>query len=463
NDTIWAGTSIGLYKLKKSNNTVMIEKIEHDKISCKLIDASNDSTIYISDKNKLTRYSGGKLVDISAFTGPDERSISSIAIDQDNVKWFGHNSDTVSYYNDASWLYLEFPGYDSIGENIVVAPDNTKWFTAGWDGAIRYNGTDIEIIEIIGHYSENPDYTYALCTRWLTVDNNNIAYFATLSGETDPMADQTPRTFKYGEEGLSVYNWQSISIATDSYNRLWMISQHYKFRYFDENNKVNTPGDNLTIPVTNLFIDQHDIIWGFSNSGLVFFDGTSWTEYTTENSGLESNAISSISVDQNNTKWFGTDSGVSRFDDEAWTTLTTENSGLCDNKVNAIAVEKNNTIWIGTDNGVSKYTGEVITTSVDEDETKPEPLPLIRSYPNPFNPTTTIEFKLPETGMAALFIYNIAGQKVRELLDGYKPAGLHRVVWDGTDEDGNAVSAGVYIARLKAGDVVGTGKMVLVR
>ncbi|MFC1509115.1 FlgD immunoglobulin-like domain containing protein [Candidatus Omnitrophota bacterium] len=183
--------------------------------------------------------------------------------------------------------------------------------------------------------------------------------------------------------------------------------------------------------------------------------------YSTENSGLVSDYTLSVAVDKNQTLWVGTNRGVSRFDGVTWTRFTKINSGLADNNVNAIAVEKNNTIWFGTDNGVSKYTGEVITVSVDE--TKPQPLPLIKSYPNPFNPTTTIEYDLPETGMAALTIYNIAGQKVRELLSGYKSAGMHRVIWDGTDESGNAVSAGVYIARLKAGEAVATGKMVLVR
>ena len=98
-----------------------------------------------------------------------------------------------------------------------------------------------------------------------------------------------------------------------------------------------------------------------------------------------------------------------------------------------------------------------------DDEIKPEALPLIKTFPNPFNPTTTIEFNLPETGLAKLTIYNIAGQKVHEPFNGYKSAGIHRVVWNGRDDNGNAVSAGVYIARLKAGEVVATGKMVLVR
>ncbi len=161
--------------------------------------------------------------------------------------------------------------------------------------------------------------------------------------------------------------------------------------------------------------------------------------------------------------WIGTDAGVSRFNGETWTTFNTENSGLCDNKVNAIAVEKNNTIWFGTDNGVSRYTGEVITTSVDEEDDMPEALPVLHSYPNPFNPSTTIEFTLPEPGFTTLSIYNISGQKVRELAADYMAAGMHSLTWDGNGDSGDAVSSGVYITRLQAGKHVAVGRMLLLR
>ena len=221
-----------------------------------------------------------------------------------------------------------------------------------------------------------------------------------------------------------------------------------------------------------MVIDRDGVIW-FIGYGVYYdhmmhqtikkYEGNSWTTYTTDNSDLPSDLIYSIAVDKNNKKWIGTNSGVARFDGVTWTTFTKKNSGLIDDKINAIAVEKNNTIWFGTDNGVSKYTGEVITTFVDEKETKPEALVVIKTYPNPFNPAMIIEFDLPNTGIATLTIYNIADQKVRELLSGYKSAGMHSIVWNGTDESGNTVSAGVYIARLKAGEVIATGKIVLVR
>jgi len=88
---------------------------------------------------------------------------------------------------------------------------------------------------------------------------------------------------------------------------------------------------------------------------------------------------------------------------------------------------------------------------------------LLRNYPNPFNLSTTIEFTVPETGFAELVIYNMAGQKVRELMSEYMIPGIHSVVWDGCDENGTPVSSGVYISRLRTGDNVFSNRMMLVK
>ncbi|MEN3039752.1 MAG: T9SS type A sorting domain-containing protein, partial [Candidatus Kryptonium sp.] len=83
---------------------------------------------------------------------------------------------------------------------------------------------------------------------------------------------------------------------------------------------------------------------------------------------------------------------------------------------------------------------------------------LHQNYPNPFNPTTTIEFELPVSANVVLELYNISGQKVRELFNGKLPAGYHKVVVDGRD-----LASGVYFYVLKANDFVGVKKMVLVK
>jgi hypothetical protein len=87
----------------------------------------------------------------------------------------------------------------------------------------------------------------------------------------------------------------------------------------------------------------------------------------------------------------------------------------------------------------------------------------VSNYPNPFNPSTSITFTLPAPGRTSLIIYDITGRKVRELVSGQMPAGVHTVVWDGKDERGTAVSSGVYISRLTAGKFATAGKLLLVR
>ena len=390
-------------------------------------------------------------------------NISQIIISYDNIKYFGFGmtGGNILIYNGENWLKLNF------GNPFTIDNNNIIW-KGDYGSIYKYDG--FESIKYSIH-SEHPEWKIGYIVSSLIFDDLNILWI-TFRGDREWYTGVVSFDGVNFTRHLSFAdtNHHMAKLKKDSLNNIWVTSTKGLY-YYDRNNwKAYTIEDGLPKNFCGaIAIDHNNTKWiglgilTSENYGLVSFDGTTWIWYTAENSGLPDNKVQSIAVDQNNRIWIGTYSGVSRFDGETWTTFTTENSGLADNKVNAIAVEKNNTIWFGTDNGVSKYTGEVITTLVDEEETKPEALPLIRAYPNPFNPTTTIEFELPETGMAALTIYNIAGQKVRELLNSYQSAGKHRIVWDGTDESGNAVSAGVYIARLKVGEVVGTGKMVLVR
>jgi len=83
--------------------------------------------------------------------------------------------------------------------------------------------------------------------------------------------------------------------------------------------------------------------------------------------------------------------------------------------------------------------------------------------PNPFNPSTTIRFTLPEAGQVTLAVYDIRGALVRDLVGRPLMAGAHSVVWDGYDAVGRPVASGVYFYRLTAAQGVVTRRMVLVR
>ncbi len=93
----------------------------------------------------------------------------------------------------------------------------------------------------------------------------------------------------------------------------------------------------------------------------------------------------------------------------------------------------------------------------------PTDFELSQNHPNPFNPMTTIRFAIPQAENVQLDILNIIGQRVRTLVDEVRPAGTHEVQWDGRDNNGNAVSSGVYLYRIKAGEFTETKKMVLMK
>jgi len=96
-----------------------------------------------------------------------------------------------------------------------------------------------------------------------------------------------------------------------------------------------------------------------------------------------------------------------------------------------------------------------------------DPLPsriaTLDAAPNPFNPRTTIRFGLSAAGRVRLTVYDIAGRRVRTLVDAILPSGTHEAIWDGRDAGGRAAASGSYFARLEAGDTVQALRMSLVR
>ena len=98
-----------------------------------------------------------------------------------------------------------------------------------------------------------------------------------------------------------------------------------------------------------------------------------------------------------------------------------------------------------------------------EHEFLPKSIELSQNYPNPFNPTTTIRFGLPDEGKVKLVIYNVLGQKVKELLNESRGAGYHTVMWNGKNETGQQVSSGLYIYRVESGKGAVSKKMLLIK
>jgi hypothetical protein len=106
---------------------------------------------------------------------------------------------------------------------------------------------------------------------------------------------------------------------------------------------------------------------------------------------------------------------------------------------------------------------EPVITGVVDNSVQPKQFELGNNYPNPFNPTTTLSYAVPRESNVSLVIYNVLGQKVRTLVSDFKNAGRYSVVWNGLDDNGKAVSSGIYLYSLVSGDVKLVKKMIMLK
>jgi FlgD Ig-like domain len=115
---------------------------------------------------------------------------------------------------------------------------------------------------------------------------------------------------------------------------------------------------------------------------------------------------------------------------------------------------------------VHVFAGVGLVTDVEiiEEPNLPTTFELYQNYPNPFNPETTIEFSLLKREHVSLEVYNILGQKVRELVNKQLSSGHYRVSWDGTDNSQKLVASGMYYYKLQVGESFAqTKKMILLK
>lgn len=102
-------------------------------------------------------------------------------------------------------------------------------------------------------------------------------------------------------------------------------------------------------------------------------------------------------------------------------------------------------------------------TAVDQQTVVPEEFRLEQNYPNPFNPATQIPFSLQKEGWVQLAVFNSLGQRIRTLVEGHRQPGVYQARWDGCNDHGQPVAAGVYLYRLDAGGRSLTRQMLYVK
>ncbi len=139
--------------------------------------------------------------------------------------------------------------------------------------------------------------------------------------------------------------------------------------------------------------------------------------------------------------------------DGVWTMIVSDNAGADTGTLNSWGI-----------NDVSGYTCDSIATGIAAAGSFPLRFALGAARPNPFRPSTTIRFAIPGNGSdVALDVFDVTGRHVKTLASGFRSSGEYAVTWDGANDSGRKVSAGVYFYRLKSDGFVKTRKVTFLK
>jgi bacillolysin len=104
-----------------------------------------------------------------------------------------------------------------------------------------------------------------------------------------------------------------------------------------------------------------------------------------------------------------------------------------------------------------------VITSVETETLVPEEFMVSENFPNPFNPSTSIRYSLPNSEKVIIMVYDMTGRRIAELVNNFHDPGTYTISWNGKSDEGLNVSSGIYYCRIKAGDYSAIKKMVLIK
>jgi len=196
---------------------------------------------------------------------------------------------------------------------------------------------------------------------------------------------------------------------------------------------------------------------GTWNAG-VFRTTNNGINWTTANTGLPSSPIYALAASGSNlfAGTYGSGIYLSTNNGDNWSEV---NNGLTALSINSLAICGSYLYAGGDASGVwRRPLSEMITGIEDEINSLPENISLEQNFPNPFNPSTSIQYAISSRQFVSLKVYDVLGNEVLTLLNEYKPAGKYQ-----TEFNAASLPSGIYFYQLKSGSFIETKKMVLLK
>ena len=282
------------------------------------------------------------------------------------------------------------------------------------------------------------------------------------------------------------YNWYLTETPLIYYPYPDLINYSVnKFFFLDENNgrlacsalvgaglslSTSNSGESWDVGVEpGLSPDLFDIHFNDINSGgVVGHDGSfpyiAFTEDNFETFSYQYNATNwnqlaqAICFQNDSTIWITGSPGIINRSMNSGATF--EVFQVIDAELNTIQFFDNTGYIFGHQNMLLKYLDPVGISNDCEIQAKDINL---KAYPNPFNPTTIISFTIHEKSEVELIMYNIKGQKINNLINQVLIKGDHTITWDGKNSNGEEVSSGLYLCRLRIEDQIISKKLMMMK
>ena len=413
--------------------------------------------------------------------------LNSALILAQNPQWTVYNKDNSNF---PGGKYLTSNAYD-----IKIDSNGHKWVGTSWGVAIF---TGIEWEHWHGNNSGLTDAEFYA----LEIVDDSTKWFGSFGSGLFRLKGAIWDTFTTANSGIPSNYVRGLDI--DANSTIWIGTYNGGVAHYDENHweVFTTANSDLSSnEILSIYCDNEDIIWaGTYNGGLNRFDGEIWTTYNTANSGLPDNIVQevekdkdgalwictwggvarfidnnwisystpdlphhvvrSIHIDRYNNKWFGTENGVVKFDNIDWKIITDEHTLLQGGIIGTLITDTNDCVWIGTSmQGVFVYDEFGIVNPIEfKSPNKNDGYILEQNFPNPFNPSTVIKYRIPKANFVTIKMYNIVGREIETLVHGFQTAGDHEIPWQP-----KSLPGGIYFCRLKVGFFTETKKLILQR
>jgi parallel beta-helix repeat protein len=290
-------------------------------------------------------------------------AVITIGIDKNGDKWVGTTHGGAARYSNGAWTTYNYSNSGLPGQagtaisSIAIDNEGMKWFatfgTPGF-GIASFDNNTWTVYNTSN--SGLPDTTYNNIYT-IVVDSDNSKWIGTLGGLVH-FDGQNWTLYNTANSGLP--NDEVETLVIDHDGNKWVSAFNSGLSHFDGNtwtvyNAVNSGlSSNL---VKAIAIDTDGSKWiGTADKGLFHFDGITWTVYNSANSPLGSNSVPAIVIDKYGRKWIADGATLHRFDGSTWATYFIS-SGISHN-ITTLAIEADNTIWMGTNNGVVVFYGE---------------------------------------------------------------------------------------------------------